>query len=139
VVDNRVLRQNTNLINENDLEEVYVVGQITKDQNSDSSEETDTEHDQRRLVLPFYDAVSDSADLRQAMDPFSAETGTNSLEDSTLTPASSNAPEIRLLELFLTIMSVPNLRNNQELYQRQRRGLRIQSRLMFLWRSPLHF
>jgi hypothetical protein len=62
-VDNSVLRQNKNMINENDLEEVYVVGQTTKGQNSDSSEESDTEHDQRRLALPFYDAVSDSADL----------------------------------------------------------------------------
>ena len=52
-MDNSVLRQIKNMINENDLEEVYVVGQTTKDQNGDSSEESDTEHDQRRLALPF--------------------------------------------------------------------------------------
>ena len=62
----------TKMINENDLEEVYVVGQTTKDQNDDSLEESDTEHDKRRLALPFYDAVSDAADLRQVMDPISS-------------------------------------------------------------------
>ena len=78
------------MIYENDLEEVYVVEQTTKGKNSDSSEESDTEHDKRGLALPFYDAVSESGDLRQVMDPFSAEAGTNPLADSTLTPASSN-------------------------------------------------
>ena len=49
--------------------------QTTKGQNSDSSEESDTVHDQRRLTLPFYDAVSDPEVLRQVMDPFHSETG----------------------------------------------------------------
>ena len=50
------------MFNENDLEEVYVVGQMIDDQNVEDTEESDTEHDQRRLGLPFYDAVSDAAD-----------------------------------------------------------------------------
>ena len=63
------------MFNENDLEKVYVVGQLTNDQNGEDTEESDTEHDQRRLALPFYDAVSDGADLRQVMDPISAQSG----------------------------------------------------------------
>ena len=63
------------MFNENDLEKVYVVGQITNDQNGEDTEESDTEHDQRRLALPFYDAVSEAADLRQVMDPISAHSG----------------------------------------------------------------
>jgi hypothetical protein len=51
-----VLRKNNNMINENVLEEVYVVGHTTIGQNSDSSGESDIEHDKRRLALPFYDA-----------------------------------------------------------------------------------
>jgi hypothetical protein len=78
------------MINENDFEEVYIERQTTIDHNSESSEESDIEHDKRRLVLPFYDAVSDSADLRQVINPFHAETCTNHPEDSTFTPASSN-------------------------------------------------
>ena len=85
-----MLRKKKKMINENDLEEVYVVGQTTKDQNDDSLEESDTEHDKRRLALPFYDAVSDAADLRQVMDPISAETGTTHQEKLNLTPASNN-------------------------------------------------
>ena len=57
-----MLRKNTKMINENDLEEVYVVGQTTTDHTGDSSE-SDTERDKRRLELPFYDAVSDAADV----------------------------------------------------------------------------
>jgi hypothetical protein len=80
------------MTNENNLEEVYVVGQTTTDQNCDSLEKSDIEHDRRRLALPFYDSFSDSADLRQIMNPTSVETGTNPLEDLNLTPASSNVP-----------------------------------------------
>ena len=58
------------MFNENDLEKVYGVGQEIDDQNVEETEESDTEHDQRRLGLPFYDAASDAADLRQVMDPF---------------------------------------------------------------------
>ena len=89
MVDNRVLRKNKNMFNENDLEDVYVVGQMSRDQNGDFSEESDTDHDKRRRALPFYDAVSDSADLRQVMDLFYSETGKTPPEDSTITPASS--------------------------------------------------
>ena len=42
------------MFNENDLEKVYVVGQEIDDQNVEETEESDTEHDQRRLGLPFY-------------------------------------------------------------------------------------
>jgi hypothetical protein len=77
------------MINENDLEKVYVVGQTTNDHTGDSSK-SDTEHDKRRSALPFYDAVSDSADLRQVMDPISAETGTTHQEKLNLTSASNN-------------------------------------------------
>ena len=67
--------QTKTMFNENDLEKVYVVGQMINDQNGEDTEESNTEHDQRRLALPFYDAVSDGADLRQVMDPISAQSG----------------------------------------------------------------
>ena len=41
------------MFNENDLEKVYVVGQMINDQNGEDTEESDTEHDQRRLALPL--------------------------------------------------------------------------------------
>jgi hypothetical protein len=72
------------------LEDVYVVGQMSRDQNGDYSDESDTDHVKRRRALPFYDAVSDSAELRQVMDPFSSESGKTLPEDSTVTPALSN-------------------------------------------------
>ena len=53
MVDNRVQRKNKNMINENDLEKVYVVGQMSRDQNGDSSEESDIGHDKHRRALPF--------------------------------------------------------------------------------------
>jgi hypothetical protein len=70
VVDNRVQRKNKNMINENDLENVYVVGKMPRDEKSDFSEDSDTDYDKRRRALPFYDAIPDPEDLRQAMDPF---------------------------------------------------------------------
>ena len=104
------------MFNENDLKEVYVVGQITNDQNGDDTEESDTEHDQRRLALPFYDAVSDAADLRQVMDPISTQSGSTPQEDVTLTPEPGNVP--RTAEIS-TVGTVPynnaNLRPQQHL------------------------
>ena len=83
--------KNKNMINENDLENVYVVGQMSRDENGDSSEDSDIDHDKRRRALPFFDAVPDPEDLRQVMDPFHSEIGKTTPADSTITPASSNA------------------------------------------------
>ena len=84
-------RKNKNMIYENDLENVYVVGKMPRDENGDFSEDSDTDYDKRRRALPFYDAIPDPEDLRQAMDPFHSESGKNPPADSTITPASSNA------------------------------------------------
>ena len=105
------------MFNENDLEKVYVVGQITNDQNGEDTEESDTEHDQRRLALPFYDAVSDAADLRQVMEPISAQSGSTPQEDLNMTPETSNVP--RSAEI-LTVGTVPY--NNANLRSQQRSG-----------------
>ena len=91
MVVNRVQRKTKNMINENDLEKVYVVGQMSRDENGNSSEKSDIDHDKRRRALPFYDAVPDPEDPRQVMNPFHSETGTTTPADSTITPASSNA------------------------------------------------
>ena len=90
MVDNRVLRQNKNMNNENDLEKVYVVGQMPGDQTSDCSDGSDSDQDQRRRTLPFSDEASNSTDLRRVMDPFNSESGVTSTEESTVTPASNN-------------------------------------------------
>jgi hypothetical protein len=78
------------MINENDLEDVYVVGQTPRDQTSDYSEGSDLDQDKRRRALPISDSVSDSADLRRVMDPVYSEASKTPPEDSTVTPASSN-------------------------------------------------
>ena len=80
------------MINENDLENVYVVGQMLRDENGDFSEDSDTGYDKRRRALPFYDAIPDPEDLRQAMDSFHSESGVTLAEESTVTPASNNVP-----------------------------------------------
>ena len=105
------------MFNENDLEKVYVVGQMINDQNGEDTEESDTEHDQRRLALPFYDAVSDAADLRQVMDPISAQSGSTPQEDVTLTPEPGNVP--RPAEIS-TVGTVPY--NNASLRSQQHFG-----------------
>ena len=92
MVDNRVLRQNKNMNNENDLEKVYVVGQMSGDQASDCSEGSDSDQDQRRRTLPFSDEASNSTDLRGVMDPFNSESGVTLTEESTVTPASNKVP-----------------------------------------------
>ena len=61
------------MFNENDLESVYVVGQEITDRNLGETEESDTEHDPRRVGLAFYDAVGDEVDIRQVMDPISTQ------------------------------------------------------------------
>ena len=65
-----MLRQNKNMNNENDLEKVYVVGQMIEDQTSDCSDGSDSDRDQRRRALPFSDEASNSTDLRRVMNPF---------------------------------------------------------------------
>ena len=100
------------MFNENDLEEVYVVGQITNDRNGEDTEKSDTEHDQRRLALPFYDA-----DFRQVMDPISAQSGSTPQEDLNLTPEPGNVP--RSAEIS-TVGTVPY--NNANLRSQQRSG-----------------
>ena len=103
------------MFNENDLERVYVVGQEIVDQNVEETEESDTEHDQRRLGLPFYDAVSDAVDLRQVMDPISTQSGSAPQENVTLTPVLSMFPDLRKFrqwERFRITTQTKDLSNN---------------------------
>ena len=69
------------------------------------------------MALPFYDAVSDAADLRQVMDPISAQTGSTPQENLNLTPETSSVP--RSVE-FSTVGTVPY--NNPSLRSPQRLG-----------------
>ena len=57
------------MFNENDLESVYVVGQEITDRNLGETEESDTEHDPRRLGLAYYDAVCDEVDNKASHGP----------------------------------------------------------------------
>ena len=53
MVDNSVRRKlQQKMFNENDLEEVYVVGQITNDRNGGDTEESDTEHYHSMMRFP---------------------------------------------------------------------------------------
>ena len=56
----------------NYLEEVYAVGENNRDHQGDSSGD-DSDRDQRRGRQEFYDAISDPASLRNAMDPISEQ------------------------------------------------------------------
>ena len=105
------------MFNENDLERVYVVGQEINDRNVEETEESDTEHDPRRLGLPYYDAVSDEVDLRQVMDPISTQSSSTPQENVTLTPESVNVP--RPAEIS-TVGTVPY--NNANQRQQQQLG-----------------
>ena len=105
------------MFNENDLERVYVVGQEINDRNLGETEESDTEHDPRRLGLPYYDAVSDEVDLRQVMDPISTQSSSTSQENVTLTPEPVNVP--RTAEIS-TVGTVPY--NNANPRQQQQLG-----------------
>ena len=58
--------------NNNYLDEVYTVGENNRDQREDSMGE-DLDRDQRRGRQEFYDALSDPAALRNAMDPISEQ------------------------------------------------------------------
>ena len=92
------------MFNENDLESVYVVGQEITDRNLGETEESDTEHDPRRLGLAYYDAVCDEVDIRQVMDPISTQSSSTSQENVILTPESGNVP--RTAEIS-TVGTVP--------------------------------
>ena len=56
--------------NNNYLDEVYTVGENNRDHREDSLGD-DSDRDQRRGRQEFYDALSDPAALRNAMDPIS--------------------------------------------------------------------
>ena len=56
----------------NYLDEVYTVGENNRDHCEDSSGD-DSDRDQRRGRQEFYDAISDPAALRNAMDPISEQ------------------------------------------------------------------
>ena len=56
----------------NYLDEVYTVGEKNRDHREDFSGD-DLDRDQRRGRQEFYDAISDPAALRNAMDPISEQ------------------------------------------------------------------
>ena len=58
--------------NNNYLDEVYTVGENNRDHREDISGD-DSDRDQRRGGKEFYDAISDPAVLRNAMDPISEQ------------------------------------------------------------------
>ena len=58
--------------NNNYLDEVYTVGKNNRDHREDSSGDV-SGRDQRRGRQAFYDAISDPAALRNAMDPISEQ------------------------------------------------------------------
>ena len=71
--------------NENYLDKVYTVGESDPDQgNSSSGDETD--RDPRRGGQEFYDAISDPAALRNAMDPISEQVKSADLIQTPIPP-----------------------------------------------------
>ena len=60
------------MCNNSYLDEVYTVGENNRDHRQDSSGD-DSDRDQRRGRREFYDAISEPAALRNAMDPISEQ------------------------------------------------------------------
>ena len=58
--------------NNNYLDELYTVGENNRDHSDDYSGD-DSDRDQRRGRQKFYNAISDPAALRNAMDPISEQ------------------------------------------------------------------
>ena len=130
------------MFNENDLERVYVVGQEVDDQNVEETEESDTEHDQRRLGLEYYDAVSDAVDLRQVMDPISTQSSSTPQENVlTLTPDLSMFPDLRKFrqwERFRITIRIQDNNNNWAAWELRSKP-EFRNRLMLSWQHQRHF
>ena len=69
----------------NYLDEVYTVGENYRDHREDSSGD-DSDRDQRQGRQEFYDAISDPAALRNAMDPISEQIKAADLTQTPIPP-----------------------------------------------------
>ena len=71
--------------NEYYLDKVYTVGESDPDQGNNSSGD-ETDRDPRREGQEFYDAISDPAALRNAMDPISEQVKSADLTQTPIPP-----------------------------------------------------
>ena len=71
--------------NNNYLDEVYTVGENNRDHREDSSGD-DSDCDQRQERQEFYNALSDPAALRNAMDPISEQVKSADLTQTPIPP-----------------------------------------------------
>ena len=71
--------------NNNYLDKVYTVGKNDPDQRDNSSGD-ESDRDQRRGGQEFYDAISDPAALRNAMDPISKQFKSADLTQTPIPP-----------------------------------------------------
>ena len=71
--------------NNNNLIEVYTVGENNRDHREDSSGDV-SDRDQRQGSKKFYDALSDPAALRTAMDPISEQVKSANLTQTPIPP-----------------------------------------------------
>ena len=71
--------------NNNYLDKVYSVGESDPDQGNNSSGD-ETDRDPRRGGQEFYDAISDPAALRNAMDPISEQVKSADLTQTPIPP-----------------------------------------------------
>ena len=71
--------------NNNYLDKVYTVGKSNSDQGDNYSGD-ETDRDPRRGGQEFYDAISDPAALRNAMDPISEQVKSADLTQTPITP-----------------------------------------------------
>ena len=69
----------------NYLDKVYTVGEINRDDKGDSSG-NDSDRGHRRGRQKFYDAISDPAVLRNALDPISEQNKVDNSLDVVQTP-----------------------------------------------------
>ena len=71
--------------NNNYLDKVYTVGENNRDQRDNSSED-ESDRDQRRRGQEFYDAISDPAAMRNALDPISEQVKSADLTQTPIPP-----------------------------------------------------
>ena len=88
--------------NNNYLDKVYTVGESDPDQRENFSGD-ENDRDPRQGGQEFYDAISDPAALRNAMDPISEQVKSADLTQTQFRRCSMIVKLMFLLELFLTM------------------------------------
>ena len=124
--------------NENYLDKVYTVGESDPDQRETSSGD-DSDRDQRRGGQEFYDAISDPAALRNAMNPISEQVKSANLTQTQFRRCSLIVKLMSRLELSRTIAKDSKRVKPHRCHQGKCSKTHLQLRWISSWRFAPHF